>query len=80
MSVTIDLDPKVEADYAARAAREGVSLAEYLRHVLEGHGSAGRRLSPSQRAARWRAAALGLPETKPLSDDAISRESIYGTR
>jgi len=37
-------------------------------------------LSPAERAALWRNSAGGLPHTKPLSDEAISRESIYADR
>ena len=37
-------------------------------------------LSPEQRAALWREGAKGLPLTEPLSDEAISRESIYSER
>jgi hypothetical protein len=36
---------------------------------------------PAQaRAQAWREAARDLPHTAPLSDEAISRESIYGGR
>ena len=37
-----------------------------------------RGLSPAERAAAWRESTRDLPHTAPLSDDAISRESIYG--
>jgi hypothetical protein len=37
-------------------------------------------LSPAERAAAWRAAARDLPHTEPLSDEAISRDSIYADR
>ncbi|MGH2457381.1 MAG: hypothetical protein ACRDIY_00765 [Chloroflexota bacterium] len=33
-----------------------------------------------KRAAEWRASVKDLPRTPPLSDAAISRESIYGAR
>ncbi len=36
--------------------------------------------SPTERAALWRASVTGLPDTAPLSDAAISRESIYSAR
>lgn len=32
----------------------------------------------AERAEAWRKSAQGLPRTAPLSDEAISRESIYG--
>lgn len=34
-------------------------------------------LSPAERAAAWRASVEGLPILPPLSDAAISRETIY---
>jgi hypothetical protein len=37
-------------------------------------------LSPTERAAAWLASTDGLPLTPPLSDEAISRESMYGPR
>src|ERR1019366_5098818 len=39
---------------------------------------AGSALSPRERAAAWRESTRAPPHTQPLSDDAISRESIYG--
>jgi hypothetical protein len=82
MTVTIDLRPEIEAGLAALAAEQGVSLAQYVRRLLEeqvpGHGET--ELSPGQRAAIWRESVKGLPHTTPLSDEAISRESIYDAR
>ena len=82
MSVKVELPPEVEAHLAAQAAAEGISLPEYLRHLLEEQASAdtGGTLSPAERAASWRKSVKGLPVTPPLSDEAISRESIYNAR
>ncbi len=82
MSVTIELPPEIEAGLAAQAAARGLSLDRYLRQLLEGQAPAGRRtpLTPAQRAAFWRDSASALPRTPPLTDDAISRESIYRDR
>ena len=81
MSVTIDLPPDVEANLAAQAAALGVPLAKHLRRLLEEQAGAakGIRKTPEERAKLWRDVS-GLPDTKPLSDDAISRESIYSDR
>jgi hypothetical protein len=35
-------------------------------------------VSPAERTEAWRQSVRGLPHTPPLSDEAISRESIYG--
>jgi hypothetical protein len=66
MTVTIDLRPEVEAGLATLAAEQGLSLAQYVRRVLEGQ-VAGREqavLSPGERAAAWRDSAKGLPNTR----------------
>lgn len=82
MSVTIDLPPDLEADYAAEAAAHGVPLSEYLRRLLEERGAPPTEnpRSPAERAAFWRGSAGGLAHTPLLSDEAISRESIYDPR
>jgi hypothetical protein len=82
VSMKIELPPEIEAGLAARAAAEGVSLPEYVARVLleQLARDATGTLSPAERAAAWREAAKGLPRTPPLSDEAISRESIYSDR
>jgi hypothetical protein len=79
MTVTIELHPETAAGLAALAAEQGVSVSEYVRRVLEHQVPLPRQavLSPSDRATAWRHAATGLPHAPPLSDEAISRESIY---
>jgi hypothetical protein len=81
MSVTIDLHPDIEASLAAQAAARGVPLADHLRHLLEEQAGASKaaRKTPEERAKLWRDVS-GLPDMKPLSDEAISRESIYAER
>ena len=82
ISMKIDLPRETEASLAARAAAEGISLPEYLARRLREAVTqdTANRLSPAERAAAWREAAKGLPRTPPLSDEAISRESIYNSR
>lgn len=80
MTVTIDLGPEIEARLAALAAEQGVSLEQYVSRLIEGQVPGQPPLSPAQRATFWRDAANGLPHTPPLSDDAISRESVYDAR
>jgi hypothetical protein len=82
MSVTIELPPDIEAGLAAIAEAQGISLPEYLRHLFEErvYAATGRPLSPAERATAWRDSVRGLPDTPPLSDEAISRESIYSAR
>jgi hypothetical protein len=82
VTVTIDLRPEIEARLAEIAAEQGLSLAHYLRRVLEEQIVAppSAAVSPAERAAMWRAGVLLLPVTPPLPADAISRESIYDAR
>jgi hypothetical protein len=80
MTVTIELSPELEASLAALAAARGVGLPEYVQHLLEEQVSVRADLSPAERAAAWRASVKGLPLRPPLSDAAISRDSIYDVR
>jgi hypothetical protein len=82
MTVKIDLRPEIEAGLAILAAEHGMSLAQYVNLLLENQVPGNRHevLSPIERAAAWRESVRGLPHTAPLSDEAISRESIYDAR
>jgi hypothetical protein len=81
MTVSVELPPEVEAGLKALAVVQGVSLQDYLRHVLEGQlASSAKPLTPAQRASLWRQATVNLPCTAPLPDQAISRAAIYKTR
>ena len=81
MTITLELPPEIEASLPAQAAAQGISLREYLRHLLEGQArSPESPLTPGERAALWRQSTAGLPRTQPLSDRAISRETIYDAR
>lgn len=82
MSVKVDLPPEIEANLAAQAAALGIPLAEHLRHLLEQQAGTAKPnpMTPEERATFWRESVKGLPDTKPLSDEAISRESIYAER
>jgi hypothetical protein len=82
MTVTIELAPEIEADLMAQAKAQGLPLPQYLQRLLRQHVLVGTGVgaSPPERAALWRESVKGLPRTPPLSDEAISRESIYGDR
>ena len=83
MTVILELKPETEAGLAAQAAARGLPLPEYVRRVLEDQLPARRApasLSPAERAAAWLAPIPGQPIRPPLSDEAISRESLYDVR
>lgn len=83
MSIQIDLNPEMEADLAARAAACGVPLSQYVRTVLEQlvPTFGNEQLSPEERARALREWADQFPyrRTTPISDEALSRESLYHT-
>jgi hypothetical protein len=80
MTVTIDLPPEIEADLVAHAQAQGLPVPEYLQFLLREHvpAPAAANTSPTERPALWRESVKDLPQTPPLSDEAISRETIYG--
>jgi hypothetical protein len=80
MTVTVNLRPEIEARLAALAAEQGVSLEQYVSGLLEWQATDQPPLSPAERAALWRESVKDLPHTPPLSEDAISRETIYHSR
>jgi hypothetical protein len=83
MTVTLDLKPELEAGLLARAQAGGKTLEEYLLSMVEGAitpATAQQRLTPEQRAAAFEAWSAGHRPTPPLSDYAVSRESIYEDR
>ena len=82
MTVTIELPSDIEAHLVAQARAHGLELPQYVEHLLREQvpPRAESTLSPAERATAWRESTSGLPHTTPLSDDAISRESIYGNR
>jgi hypothetical protein len=82
VTVTIELSPEIEADLAILAAAHGLPLPEYVQKLIADQmpGREAKTLSPAERAAAWRASVEGLPIRPPLSDEAISRDSIYDAR
>lgn len=81
MTVTLDLKPEVEAQLIAQAKAQGLSVEDYLVQDIE------RRIqmpdtrtpkTPEERVRLWNeflaSHSVGGP---PLSDYAVSRESIY---
>ena len=82
MTVTIQLPPDIEAGLVTQARARGLDLTQYVERLLREQvpASPATGLSPADRAKSWRESVHGLPDTPPLSDEAISRESIYGDR
>ena len=83
MTVRIELPAEVEASLVAQAQAHGMGLPEYVETVLREQATPvdrGASMTPAERAAAWLEGTKDLPHTRPLSDEAISRESLYDTR
>ena len=82
MTVTIDLEPEMEASLSALAAAQGVELAKLVERLLENQlpQDAAGPMSVAERIAAWRTLSPISRGRPPLSDEAISRESIYDAR
>jgi hypothetical protein len=87
MTVTLDLKPDIGKRLAALAARDGVSVEEYLQRIVEGitgRDEAGEGTA-SVTAEQWILELEAWVNSReitapPLSDEAISREGIYRER
>ena len=91
MTLTIDIPADVERALQERAQRSGQSLAEFAATVLARVARLNEEIAPAERQAEVAArlavlerigsydtrARAGLP---PLSDEDVSRESIYEGR
>jgi len=84
MAILLELEPEIESRLMAQAAAQGTSVEVLLKTLVESllassSQSTPLTLSPQQRAQRFVNWARSHSSIKapPLSDDAISRESIY---
>lgn len=82
--MTVTLKPDLEEELATRTQAEGLPTEEFVNRELEKLVASmpqSSNLTPEERARRWQewieSHSVGGP---PLSDYAVSRESIYGER
>jgi hypothetical protein len=79
MTIQLNLKPELEAHLKTQATLQGVSVDRYLELLIERHLT-------TQAEPEWKALLdqLGrspsFAKAPPLSDEAISRESIYRER
>jgi hypothetical protein len=80
VSITVQLEPDVEARLLARARAQGMSLDAYVRTVMEQMAAVGGppELSLEEFEAGLDALAEGCEKLPVLPPDAYRRESIYG--
>ena len=80
----LEVDPEVASKIQARARERGVSVDVYLQELIDQKETDPERskwLSSQERVRMLREWASGHRTNTPLlSDDSISRESIYGGR
>jgi len=79
--MTVTLKPELEQELVARAQAEGLSIEEFVNRELErvvASRHPDSKLAPEERVRRWHefVAQYGVGGP-PLSDYAVSRESIY---
>jgi hypothetical protein len=86
MTVTLELKPEVEERIVSEAKARGLSVETYILEVLEKESTNGEaNFALTATPEEWKKAFLEWvhrprPEHPPLSDEAISRESIYRER
>jgi len=84
MSVTLELKPEVEKRIVAEAKALGLSVEEYIQQELAGKSTAPdpNALPYEEWLQRWNEWLNSHDYIKapPLSDEAVSRESIYRER
>ena len=83
MLTMLEVEPESASKIQARARERGVSVDVYLRELIDQKGTDERGNGPSsqERARLLREWASGhSPNTPLLSDEAISRETIYRER
>jgi hypothetical protein len=82
MNITLTLDPEIEKGLLARAQERGLTLDAYLKDLVrkEAALSLATPRNGKEKARAFVAWAKGHRLTKPLSDEAISRATIYPDR
>lgn len=78
--MTIHLPPDVEENLSAQARAHGMPLPQYVEQILREQVPPAAPHTPAQRATAWRESVQNLPDTAPLPDEAMKRESFYGDR
>lgn len=79
MLMTLSFASETEARLTALAKARDVSIAELVQRLIEERLEAEPKMSPTiaERRAAWRRVGEGVPLRPPLSDEAISRETMY---
>jgi post-segregation antitoxin (ccd killing protein) len=76
MTITLALDPEVERHLLERAQERGLTLSAYLEDLVKAEAERPRANSRAK-STEFLAWAKGHRPTKLLSDEAVSRASMY---
>jgi len=79
MTVTLNLDGETEKALVARAQERGLSIDEFLQEIAEREAALATlpAASSEDKIRSFIEWADSFPDTPPLSDEAISRASMY---
>jgi hypothetical protein len=83
MTIKLNLPPEKEASFKAQARARGLSLEQWMLEAADEHSQPAsiahlQKTNPQEWAQRFDAwVDSHRPDTPVLSDDAMSRESIY---
>lgn len=84
MPTPLEIEPEIASKIESRARERGVSVDVYLRELIaedEPTTEQSNGLTPQEKVSLLREWAAGHSLNTPnLSDEAVSRESIYGER
>ena len=82
MNITLTLEPEIEKGLIARASELGLTLDAYLNNLVRKEAAliSGPRLSGKEKAQAFVEWAKSHRPSKLLSDDDISRETMYPDR
>ncbi|MBI3682169.1 MAG: hypothetical protein HY235_17450 [Acidobacteria bacterium] len=80
MTITLELPPGLEARFVAEAKAKGIPVGEVVKaYLLRERATLSEpvQMSPEKWDKAWDELLDSLPDIPTLSDEAISRESIY---
>ena len=80
--MSLNVNPEIEARLLALAQSSGVSVEDFLLHVVEEKVNATqlRKLTPEQWAEQFEVWADSFVEAAPIPDEALCRENLYPDR
>ena len=83
MAVMLNFDPEIEESLMTLAQARGVSLSDYIQEIAAREAArlpVKTSITGEEKAKAFLEWAESFPDTPPLSDEAISRASMYPDR